>query len=121
MAIAFGCALALLYRIAPDRRSPNWKWVSLGSVFAVVAWVAVTLGFRVYVSSFGSYNETYGSLAAVIVILLWLWLTAVIVLLGAEINAEVEHQTAHDTTIGEARPMGERGAVKADTLGEARD
>jgi membrane protein len=87
-------------------------------VFAVLAWILVTLGFRVYVSNFGSYNETYGSIAAVIVILLWLWLTAVIVLLGAEINAEIEHQTAVDTTIGEARPIGRRGAAKADSLGE---
>ena len=118
LAISFGVALAILYRIAPDRRAARWRWVSVGSVFAIVAWTVVTLGFRVYVANFGSYNETYGSLAAVIVILLWLWLTAVIVLLGAEINAEVEHQTAEDTTVGDEQPMGRRGAVKADTLGE---
>jgi membrane protein len=120
LALSFGGALALLYRVAPDRSAANWKWVSVGSVFAVVAWVAVTLGFRVYVSSFGSYNETYGSLAAVVVILLWLWLTAVIVLLGAEINAEIEHQTEIDTTVGGDQPLGSRGAVKADTLGKLR-
>lgn len=121
LAVSFGAALALLYRIAPDRSAAHWKWVSVGSIFAVVAWVAVTLGFRFYVSSFGSYNETYGSLAAVVVILLWLWLTAVIVLLGAEINAEIEHQTEHDTTVGGEQQMGLRGAVKADTLGRLRD
>ncbi|HUF98831.1 MAG TPA: YihY/virulence factor BrkB family protein [Ilumatobacter sp.] len=120
LAIGFGVALAVLYRIAPDRSSPRWRWVSVGSVFAVVAWVVVTLGFRLYVSNFGSYNETYGSIAAVIVLMLWLWLTAVIVLLGAEINAETEHQTAHDTTVGAGAPLGERGAVKADSLGELR-
>lgn len=120
LAVSFGAALALLYRIAPDRRAAHWKWVSVGSIFAVLAWVAVTLGFRVYVSSFGSYNETYGSLAAVVVILLWLWLTAVIVLLGAEINAEIEHQTEVDTTVGGEQPIGSRGAVKADTLGKLR-
>ena len=120
LALAFGAALALLYRIAPDRSAAHWKWVSVGSVFAIVAWVLVTLGFRVYVSRFSSYNETYGSLSAVVVILLWLWLTAVIVLLGAEINAEIEHQTEFDTTVGGEQPIGQRGAVKADTLGTAR-
>ncbi len=121
LALAFGGALAVLYRIAPDRHSPRWQWVSVGAVFAILAWVVVTIGFRVYVSNFGSYNETYGSLAAVVVILMWLWLTVVIVLVGAEINAEMEHQTAKDTTVGGDQPMGERGAVKADTLGELSD
>ena len=120
LAMSFGVALAVIYRIAPDRRPARWRWVSTGSVFAIVAWVVVTLGFRVYVSNFGSYNETYGSLAAVVVILLWLWLTAVIVLLGAEINAEIEHQTEVDTTVGGEQPIGRRGAVKADTLGKLR-
>jgi membrane protein len=118
LALSFMAALALLYRISPDRSAARWRWVSVGSIFAVVAWVAVTLGFQFYVNYFGSYNETYGSLAGVIVALLWLWLTAVIVLLGAEINAEMEHQTAEDTTVGGDQPMGQRGAVKADTLGE---
>lgn len=118
LAVGFGIALGILYRIAPDRRHARWRWIAPGSVFAVLAWIAVTLGFRLYVSNFGSYNETYGSIAAVIVILLWLWLTAVIVLLGAEINAEIEHQTAVDTTIGASRPIGRRGAAKADSLGE---
>lgn len=118
LAIGFGLSLAVLYRFAPDRRPPRWRWVSVGSVFGVVAWVIVTLGFRLYVSNFASYNETYGSIAAVIVLMLWLWLTAVIVLLGAEINAEIEHQTAQDTTVGASAPLGERHAAKADSLGE---
>lgn len=120
LALSFMVALAFLYRIGPDRSAARWRWVSVGSVFAVVAWVAVTLGFQFYVNRFGSYNETYGSLAGVVVALLWLWLTAVIVLLGAEINAETEHQTSVDTTVGGDQPMGRRGAVKADTLGELR-
>jgi membrane protein len=120
LALSFMAALALLYRISPDRSAARWRWVSVGSIFAVVAWVAVTLGFQFYVNQFGSYNKTYGSLAGVIVALLWLWLTAVIVLLGAEINAEMEHQTAHDTTVGGDQPMGQRGAVKADTLGDLK-
>ena len=121
LAIGFMLALAVVYRVGPDRRPAQWRWVSVGSVFALVAWIAVTLGFRFYVSQFNSYNETYGSLAGVIISLFWLWLTAAIVLLGAEINAELEHQTAEDTTTGGEQPMGQRGAVKADTLGELRD
>jgi membrane protein len=120
LAAAFASALAVLYRFGPDRRPAQWRWVSVGAGFSVAGFTAVTLGFRIYVSQFGSYNETYGSLSAVVVILLWLWLTAVIVLLGAEINAEIEHQTSVDTTVGRERPMGSRGAVKADSLGELR-
>jgi membrane protein len=121
LALTFLVALALLYRFAPDRSPARWRWVSVGSVFAVLGWIVVTLGFRLYVVWFGSYNETYGSLAGAVVALLWLWLTAVVVLLGAEINAEMEHQTARDTTVGGDQPMGSRGAIKADTLGELRD
>lgn len=121
LAVAFALALTVLYRYAPDRSKPHWTWVSIGSILAISAWVLVTLGFRFYVSRFGSYNETYGSLGAVVVILLWMWLTAVIILLGAEINAEIEHQTELDTTVGGDQPMGERGAVKADTVGAIRD
>ncbi len=121
LALAFGMALAVLYRLSPDRSDANWKWVSVGSIFAIVAWVLVTLGFRWYVSAFDSYNKTYGSLSAVVVMLMWLWLTAIIILLGAEINAEAEHQTAQDTTTGGDQPIGLRGAVKADTLGEVSD
>lgn len=118
LGIGFMLALAVLYRVCPDRRPARWRWVSVGSVLALVAWIAVTLGFRIYVSNFGSYNETYGSLAGVIVSLLWLWLTAVIVLMAAEVNAELEHQTAQDTTIGGEQPMGRRGAVKADSVAD---
>lgn len=120
LAIGFGIALAVLYRIAPNRRSPRWRWVSAGSLAAVLAWIVLTAGFRVYVSKFSSYNETYGTLSAVVVLLLWLWVTAVIVLVGAEINAESEHQTAIDTTVGEPLPIGQRGALKADRLGSRR-
>lgn len=120
LAIGFMLALAVLYRVCPDRSPARWRWVSVGSVLGLVAWIAVTLGFRFYVANFGSYNETYGSLAGVIISLLWLWLTAVIVLMSAEVNAELEHQTAQDTTIGGEQPMGRRGAVKADTVAEVK-
>ena len=107
--------LALLYRYAPDRDAAKVRWVSVGAAVATVIWVAASAGFSFYVSTFGSYNETYGAIAGVIVLLLWLYLTSFIVLLGAEINAETEHQTGHDTTRGAERPMGQRGAHVADT------
>jgi membrane protein len=107
-------ALGLLYRVAPDREAPELRWLSLGSVVATVVWIAASLGFAFYVDNFGSYAKTYGALAGVVVLLLWMWITAFVVLLGAEINAESEAQTAADTTTGRPLPMGERGAVKAD-------
>ncbi|GAA3523399.1 YihY/virulence factor BrkB family protein [Nocardioides daeguensis] len=108
--------LALLYRLAPDRDDPRLSWVSVGASVATVIWVVASLGFSLYVNSFGSYNETYGALAGVVILLLWLWLTMFVVLLGAEVNAEAEQQTVTDTTVGPPRPLGERHAVKADTL-----
>jgi membrane protein len=107
-------ALAVLYRLAPDRDAPRIRWVSVGAVVAVLLWVLASLGFSVYVDNFGSYAKTYGSLAGVVVLLLWLWLSIVAVLLGAEINAESEQQTVRDTTKGPERPMGRRDALKAD-------
>lgn len=112
--------IALLYRVGPDRRSARWRWVTPGAVIACALWVAATYGFSFYVQNFGNYNETFGALAGVIVMLTWLWLSAFIILVGAEFDAELEHQTARDSTVGPDRPMGDRGAVKADTLGEAR-
>jgi membrane protein len=113
-AVLVMAALAVLYRYAGDRDRPRWNWVSPGAVVATVVWVAASIGFSFYVSNFGSYGETYGSLAGVVVLLLWFWITALVVLLGAEINAEAEAQTVSDTTKGEPQPLGERGAVKAD-------
>jgi membrane protein len=107
--------LALLYRYAPSRDAAQVRWVSVGAGVATVIWVAGSAAFSFYVSTFGSYNETYGAIAGVVVLLLWLYLTSFIVLLGAEINAETEHQTTHDTTKGEEQPMGDRGAHVADT------
>ncbi|MGY2129275.1 YihY/virulence factor BrkB family protein [Blastococcus sp. SYSU DS0617] len=109
-------SLAVLYRVAPDRDAPRFRWVSLGSIVVTVAWAVVSLGFTFYVNNFGSYNETYGAIAGVIVLMLWLYITCYLVLLGAEINSEAEHQTGLDTTDGEPAPMGQRNAVKADTL-----
>jgi membrane protein len=112
-------ALAVVYRFAPDRANPRWRWVSGGAVVALVLWLLASVGFSWYVDNFGNYNQTYGALAAVIILLLWLFLSAFAVLLGAEFDAETERQTARDTTTGPERPLGERGAEVADTLGES--
>ena len=109
-------ALAVVYRLAPDRDAPKFRWVSVGAVVATVIWLIASVGFSLYVDNFGKYSKTYGALAGVVVLLLWLWITMYIVLLGAEVNAEAEQQTAEDTTKGAPQPLGERNAVKADTL-----
>ena len=111
--------LGLLYRFAPSRDQPQWRWVSWGAVLATVLWLVASIAFSIYVQNFGSFNETYGSLGAVVILLTWFWVSAFIVLMGAELNAEMEHQTKHDTTEGRAKPMGERGARVADTVGES--
>ena len=109
-------ALAVVYRMGPARDAPRLRWVSVGAAVATIIWLVASIGFSVYVATFGSYAKTYGSLAAVVVLMLWLWLTVYAILLGAEINAESEEQTARDTTKGEPRPLGQRGAVKADSV-----
>jgi membrane protein len=110
--------LALLYRYGPDRRAARWQWVSVGSVFAAVTWIGVSYLFSWYLSRFANYNATYGSLGAVVGLMMWLWISTIVVLLGAELNSEIEHQTARDSTVGdEEKPLGARGAVMADTVG----
>ncbi|HSO51540.1 MAG TPA: YihY/virulence factor BrkB family protein [Actinomycetes bacterium] len=112
-------ALAVLYRLAPDRDEPKWTWVSWGSGIATLLWILASIGFSIYANSFGNYNKTYGALAGVIILMFWLYLTAVIVLVGAELNTEMELQTAKDTTAGPTRPMGERDAHAADHVAES--
>jgi membrane protein len=114
--VVVAVALAIVYRLAPNRDDPRFRWVSPGAGVAVVVWIIASIGFSIYVNNFGSYGKTYGSLAGVVVLLLWLWLSIVAVLLGAEINAEAEKQTVKDTTTGPAKPLGERRAVKADLV-----
>jgi membrane protein len=109
-------ALAVVYRVAPDRDAPKFRWVSTGAFVAAALWIIGSVGFSLYVNNFGSYNKTYGALAGVVVLLLWLYLTSYIVLLGAEINAESERQTRRDTTRGDEQPMGTRRAVAADEV-----
>jgi membrane protein len=112
--------LAVLYRLGPCRANAEWRWTTPGAAVACIAWILASAGFAVYVANFGSYNESFGSLGGVVVLLLWLWISALVVLVGAEINGEMEAQTRYDTTTGPDAPMGERGARKADTLGDAR-
>ena len=116
VAVLVAAALAVLYRVAPDRDAPKMRWVSVGAVAATVLWLLASLGFSLYVANFGSYAKTYGAIAGIVVMLMWLWITAYAILLGAEINAESEQQTVQDTTRGPEAPLGQRDAVKADSL-----
>jgi membrane protein len=105
--------LSLLYRFGPDRAPADWGWLSWGAGIAVVLWLLASIGFTIYVQNFGNYNETYGALGGVIVLMMWLFINGIVILLGAEINAELERTTAHDTTTGPDEPMGRRGALVA--------
>ena len=116
--VMFG--LALLYRFGPSRKDAKWRWVTPGSVIASFAWLAISALFSLYLSKFTDYNATYGSLGAVIGLMMWIWLSISVILIGAELNAEIEHQTARDTTTGHSKPLGARGAVMADTVGKAQ-
>jgi membrane protein len=109
----------LLYRYGPSRRHAKWQWVVFGGVGAAAVWLAISLTFSWYVNNFPHFGVTYGSLGAMIAYMLWVWVTAMVILTGAELNSEIEHQTAVDTTIGAERPLGERGATMADTVGKA--
>lgn len=113
-------ALAVVYRFAPHRANARWRWVTWGSAVAATLWIAGSGLFALYVRNFGSYGETYGAVGGVVVLLLWFFLSAYVILFGAELNAELEHQTARDTTTGPPKPLGERGAYVADTVGRTR-
>ena len=111
--------LSVVYRYGPSREHARWRWVSWGGVVAAVLWIAASLAFSWYMSNLAHYDRTYGSFGAVAGAMTWLWMTVVIVLFGAELNAEIEHQTAVDSTTGPPLPLGQRGAEMADTVGEA--
>lgn len=110
--------ISLLYRFGPSREPAKWRWLSWGAVLATVVWIACSIGFSWYLQNFADYNATYGSLGAVIGFMIWTWLSVIILIIGAELNAEMEHQTARDTTTGEPMPLGERGAYVADNVAE---
>jgi membrane protein len=117
LAVGFMVGLSVLYRLAPDRDDPEWHWVSWGAVIATVLWLVGSFVFSIYTANFASYNETYGSLGAVVVLMLWLLLTAYAIIAGAELNSELERQTMRDSTEGRDRPLGQRDATAADTVG----
>jgi membrane protein len=113
--------LAFIYRFGPSRRDARWRWVTWGSIVAATLWILASMLFSWYVATFDSYNKIYGSLGAGVGFMMWLWISAVIVLLGGELNAQMEHQTARDTTEGSPKPLGSRGAMMADHVGEGHD
>jgi len=121
MLIAIALAISTVYRFGPSREAPKWRWITWGSAVATILWVMASALFSWYAANFGNFNETYGSLGAVIGFMTWLWISAIVILLGAELNAEMEHQTVRDTTTGSPRPIGARGAHMADTVGAAQD
>jgi membrane protein len=116
LTILFAAGLSAVYRYAPSRNQPRWSWVSPGAVVATILWIIGSVLFSLYVEKFATYNRTYGSLGAVVVLLMWFWLSAYAILLGAELNAEMERQTARDTTDRPRKPLGRRGAYVADTV-----
>ncbi|MEC8226598.1 MAG: YihY/virulence factor BrkB family protein [Pseudomonadota bacterium] len=116
LAIIFNLALAFLYRYAPHRTPAKWRWITPGSMLATLMWIIASIGFSYYVSQFASYNETYGSLGGVVIMLMWLYISAYIIIFGAAINASTEQQTLVDSTIGPEKAVGKRGAIVADRL-----
>jgi membrane protein len=117
LAIMLLLALAVLYQLAPSRRPPKWRWISIGSAVATVTWIIGSGLLSFYLANFGHYDATYGSLGAAIALMIWMWMSTIVVLFGAELNAEIEHQRAEDSTVGAPKPIGTRGAVMADTVG----
>jgi len=117
MFVVLSLALACMYRFGPSRTAPRWQWITWGSVAATTLWIVASLLFSWYAEHFGTFNATYGSLGAAIGFMTWLWISAIVILVGAEIDAEMEHQTARDTTEGATKPMGERGVRMVDTIG----
>lgn len=110
----FNLALSALYRYAPHRREAQWRWVTPGSLFATALWLIASYGFSIYLNEFASYSKTYGSVGGIIILLMWLYISAYIILIGAEVNSSIELQTTADSTKGEDKPMGERNAFVAD-------
>jgi membrane protein len=113
--------LGVLYRFGPSRNRARWRWLSVGSVIATFGWLLGSALFSWYLSNFANYGATYGSLGAAIGLMMWLWVSIIVILLGGELNAEIEHQTMVDSTVRPEKPLGGRGAVMADTVGEAQN
>ncbi len=115
LAVLMATVLAVLYRFAPDRKQARWRWISAGAAIATLLWLTTSIGLFAYVHGLGSYESTYGSLAGVAISMFWLWISVLLVIVGAVVNAEMERQTVRDSTVGPEQPAGERGAVVADS------
>lgn len=119
LAVMILLGLAILYRFGPSRRSPKWKWISVGGLLATVAWLAGSAALSYYLANFASYDATYGSLGAAIGLMMWMWMSTIVVLFGAELNSEIEYQTVRDSTDGVPKPLGTRDAYVADSVGKS--
>jgi membrane protein len=119
--VLVGAGISLIYRYGPSRARAKWRWITWGAAVATVVWLLASWGYSLYLQNFADYNATYGSLGAVIGFMMWTWISVLILFVGAELNAEMEHQTARDSTTGAPRPLGERGASMADTIGKKAD
>jgi membrane protein len=117
--ILVAAGISLIYRFGPSRVKAQLPWLTWGAGLATIVWLAASIAFSYYLENFANYNATYGTLGAVIGFMMWTWLSVVILIVGAELNAEMEHQTAKDTTVGAPQPIGARGAEVADTLGRS--
>jgi membrane protein len=115
LAVLMSAVFAVLYRFAPDRKQARWRWTTWGAVGATALWLATSVALFAYVRRLGTYESTYGSLAGVAISMFWLWISVLLVVAGAAVNGEAERQTERDSTVGSERPMGERGAVVADS------
>ena len=119
--VAILTGISLIYRFGPSREHAKWRWLSWGAILATLVWLAASWLFSFYLQNFADYNATYGSLGAVVGLMMWTWISVIILIVGAAVNAEMEHQTARDSTTGAPLPMGMRGAYVADTLGKSAD
>lgn len=121
MLVAVAAGITLIYRYGPCREKAKWRWLTWGAGLATVVWLAASIGFSFYLENFANYNATYGTLGAVIGFMMWTWISVLILIVGAELNSEMEHQTAKDSTTGAPQPIGARGAAMADTLGRSAE
>ena len=121
LALVLLIGLAVLYRFAPSRVQPRWRWVAVGSIAGTIVWIIDSAALSFYLSNYADYDDTYGSLGAAIGLMMWMWMSTIVVLFGAELNLEIEHQTAQDSTGDGGKPMGTRGAHAADTVGQSKD
>ncbi|WP_094544035.1 YihY/virulence factor BrkB family protein [Brucella pseudogrignonensis] len=119
--VLVGCGIALIYRFGPSRAQAKFRWLNWGVVLSTLLWMSASILFSFYIENFANYNATYGTLGALIGMMVWVWISVIILIVGAELNAELEHQTACDSTTGSPQPMGNRGAFVADTLGKTVD